>query len=236
MSALAEKAWADTMATHSGADVRWGPTNVDCLLNDPKRIAFLLSRYKFAAKMMNSCRSIIDIGCGDGMGTLTFLTDTKAERVVGLDIEQRLIYHANGIFPALRAARPDAAARLKFVCGDFANPASMAVNTSPRSFDGLCCLDMIEHVDPSEGDWFMSQFAFALKDHGVAVIGTPNRLAAEYASRHSIVGHINLYSPDQFRAALERSFGRVFIFSMNDEVVSTGFDKLAHYLIGLAVK
>ena len=34
---------------------------------------------------------------------------------------------------------------------------------------------------------------------------------------------------------LEKYFKNVFLFSMNDEVVHTGFSKMAHYLICLCV-
>jgi hypothetical protein len=35
------------------------------------------------------------------------------------------------------------------------------------------------------------------------------------------------------RTLLSRFFENVFIFSMNDEVVHTGFSPMAHYIIGL---
>jgi hypothetical protein len=34
---------------------------------------------------------------------------------------------------------------------------------------------------------------------------------------------------------MERHFRTVFIFSMNDEVVHTGFSPMAHYLLAVAV-
>ena len=34
--------------------------------NDPKRLLFVLSRYKFAARMLEGCDDVIEIGCGDG--------------------------------------------------------------------------------------------------------------------------------------------------------------------------
>ncbi len=229
MSAAAKKAWADTMATHSGVSVKWGPNNVDCLLSDTKRLAFLFSRYKFAAKMMHSCSNILDVGCGDGMGTLMFL-DTAAKRIVGLDIEASLIDHAdNEIMPALDASRR---ARLEFICEDFGD----SFRAVEMPFDGLCCMDMIEHVDPAEAEWYIAQFSKLLLPHGVAVIGTPSARAAQYGSVHSKAGHINLYEPEQFRATLERNFGRVFLFSVNDEMVHTGFLPMAHYLMAVAVK
>ena len=37
--------------------------------DDPKRLAFLLSRYKFVAKMLDGKKSALEIGCADAFGT-----------------------------------------------------------------------------------------------------------------------------------------------------------------------
>src|SRR5438270_444365 len=39
------------------------------LLSDPKRLAFVLSRYKFAAKMIGRERRVLELGCSEGIGT-----------------------------------------------------------------------------------------------------------------------------------------------------------------------
>ena len=36
---------------------------------DPKRILFLLARYKFVAKMLAGCERVLEIGCADAFGT-----------------------------------------------------------------------------------------------------------------------------------------------------------------------
>jgi cyclopropane fatty-acyl-phospholipid synthase-like methyltransferase len=228
---LAQRKWNEVMESHSGIDLMWGPTDVDRFLFDPKRIAFFMSRYKFAAKMLRDCGSILDVGCGSGMGTLTFLSDTSAERVRGVDFERRVIDHANGhMLLALKEARPADAKKLEFLCRDFMGDAPSGI------FDGVCSLDVIEHIEPERSHEFIGRISDALTDRGVAVIGTPSLAGSQYASVHSQIGHINLYDHDRFRKELGREFSRVFLFSMNDEIVHTGFDKLAHYLIAVCVK
>jgi hypothetical protein len=61
----------------------------------------------------------------------------------------------------------------------------------------------------------------------------PSLESQTYASEASRAGHVNCQSGPQLKATLERYFDNVFIFSMNDEVVHTGFHKMAHYLLGL---
>lgn len=218
------------MAAHSGMVLPLGPTDVDRYLLDPKRMAFFHSRYKFAAKMLRDCKHILDVGCGGGWGTLTFLNDTKAKNILGLDFEEDVIdYAVDTLLTAVQKARPNDVERVEFVTRDFLK--SPYVN-----FDGLCCLDVIEHIDPLDAPIFIRNLAQALNSYGVAVVGTPSVESGQWASEFSKIGHINLYDADRLRRELQNEFGRVFMFSMNDEIVHTGFDKLAHYHMAVAVK
>ncbi len=79
----------------------------------------------------------------------------------------------------------------------------------------------------------MANIRKCLTRDGVCIIGTPNISAHVHASPASREGHINLKSADTLKALLSRHFANVFIFSMNDEVVHTGFYPMAHYLIAL---
>ena len=37
--------------------------------DDPKRLAFTLSRYKFAAKMLSGLKNVLEVGCADAFAT-----------------------------------------------------------------------------------------------------------------------------------------------------------------------
>lgn len=219
------------MALMSGHTLTMGSQTTDRFLFDPKRLCFFLARYKFAAKMLSRCRHIVDVGCGDGFGTLTFLADTKAT-ILGVDFDCQQIDFANEHFlPVIRSAMPKEAGRLAFEHMDFTDRAPLV----PLA-DGVASLDVIEHIPREKEDLYLAGIRETLADRGVAVIGTPNDLASQYASKHSQVGHINMFTPDRLQEALEQHFSRVFLFSMNDEVVHTGFSKMAHYLMALAIK
>jgi len=226
----AREKWREVRAMDTLGSLTLGPNTFDRYIHDPKRIAFMLSRYKFAAKMLRDCDTIMDVGCGDGFGMLTLLNDTRATAVVGIDFDETLIdYAQHTLMPAIRSAREDGT-QIAF------NREDIMADSVYSQVDGIACLDVIEHVEPHQGHFFIRQLHRRLNDHGVAVIGTPNGLAAQYASAHSQIGHINLYDPDRFRSELSNVFRHVFLFSMSDEIVHTGFDKLAHYLMALAVK
>lgn len=224
-------AWDDVMAMLTGHVLTMGPVTTDRFLFDPKRLCFFLSRYKFAAKMLRRCHRIVDVGCGDGFGTLTFLADTRAS-ILGVDFDQPQITYANErLLPVVNAAVPGARERLAFECMDFSDRAPLGAKA-----DGIASLDVIEHIAPSAEGAFLRGIRDTLSERGIAVIGTPNDLASQYASKHSQAGHINMFTPDRLQDTLEGYFSRVFLFSMNDEMVHTGFDRMAHYLMALAVK
>ena len=58
-------------------------------------------------------------------------------------------------------------------------------------------------------------------------------LKVRCASPPSKAGHVNCKDGLGFRALMQRFFHNVFLFSMNDEVVHTGFYPMAHYLFAL---
>lgn len=72
-----------------------------------------------------------------------------------------------------------------------------------------------------------------LVPEGVCIIGSPSIQSQAYASPPSKAGHVNCKSGPELKATMQRFFHNVFIFSMNDEVVHTGFYPMAHYLWAL---
>ncbi len=223
--------WEKVTALNIDQNLTLGSIYSYFLLQDPKCFGFVLSRYKFAAKMLKSKKRIIEVGCGEGIGALLLAGETKAE-VVGYDFDENQIDYARTNLQApFERQNPADKGRLRYEARDFAEPGQ-----AEAPFDGLVCLDVIEHVPAGEEEAaFLSQCRGALSESGVAIIGTPSDFASAYASERSQIGHINLFKPDRFVSTLEQHFGNVFLFSMNDEVVHTGFDKMAHYLIAVCV-
>jgi hypothetical protein len=61
----------------------------------------------------------------------------------------------------------------------------------------------------------------------------PSLESQTYASVQSKLGHVNCKTGKDLQDMFERYFHNVFLFSMNDEVVHTGFTPMAHYLIAV---
>jgi 2-polyprenyl-3-methyl-5-hydroxy-6-metoxy-1,4-benzoquinol methylase len=218
------KAWKNVTDLEHPAGFTMGPINAETWLRDPKHMGFMLARYKFAAKMMRRCKQILEVGCGEGLGGLVLVRDTGAD-YLGLDLDPAQIAYAQ------EQVAPHAQGRMTFACADLAEQAAGA-----GRFDGLVCIDVIEHVDPRNEAAFLDHCAAALRPGALALFGTPNIATDAFASPPSRAGHVNLFDATRFDAALAARFAHVFLFSMNDEVVHTGFYPMAHYYLALCVR
>ena len=199
--------------------VTLGRASSNALVSDPKMIGFMAARYKFVAKLLEGCKSALEAGCGDGFGV----------PVVAQAVGQ---LHCTDID---EATLQDNARRLSFVRNAMFEYFDFRQRSYPTQVDAVFCVDVIEHVYPEEEAPFMRNLAASVLPFGVTIVGTPNQTADRYASENSRKGHVNLKDHKSLRALLEQHFHRVFLFSMNDEVVHTGFYPMAHYLWAVGV-
>ena len=209
--------WRDVLTMIGDRRVALGPYFSFILLNTPRRLLHLLSYYKFAAKMIGKNKRVIEVGCSEGVGSV--ILAEHAASCLAVDLDAASIEIANATV---------ASDRLSFRCMN-------VFDATPGSFDAAVALDIIEHIEASREDEFVAGMASLLTRDGVFVCGTPNITSDPYASAHTKLGHINLYSADRLQALAERHFHNVFMFSANDEMVHTGFAPMAHYLIALCV-
>jgi hypothetical protein len=100
-------------------------------------------------------------------------------------------------------------------------------------FDGAYAIDVLEHIPADQEDVFLGNIVASLKAHGPLIVGIPSIHSQVYASPASRAGHVNCKDAAGLKGTLSRFFHNVFIFSMNDEVVHTGFPAMAHYLFAL---
>jgi 2-polyprenyl-3-methyl-5-hydroxy-6-metoxy-1,4-benzoquinol methylase len=185
--------------------------------DDPRHLLFTLSRYKFVAKMLAGHERVLEVGCADGFPTRLVAQTVKS--VVGVDFDPQFITDAN----ERRSDRWPIDFRVHDV---------MAAPV-PGSFDGAFALDVIEHIPRQHEDRFLQNIRASLTGEAVLIIGTPSLASQQYASPQSKEGHVNCKTAEELQATLQRHFAQVFIFSMNDEVVHTGYSKMAHYLMAL---
>ena len=171
--------------------------------------------------MLTGKKSVLEVGCGDAVGTPVVLQ--TVDRVHGIDFEPLVL---NDI-----QERMDANFLSRF---SFEN-IDLTKKRPKGRHDGAFSLDVIEHIPPKLEAVFMKNIVASLKKDAVFIMGTPNKTAAPYASAASKAGHVNWKTAETLRSTMAAHFSNVFIFSMNDEVVHTGFYPMAHYIIAVGV-
>lgn len=199
---------------------RFGFMSNQAWREDPKRLLFVLARYKFVGKMLNGKKRVLEVGCADAFGTR--LVQQEGCRVTASDFDPLFI--------------EDARARLQadpWEC-DF-RVHNILDGPLAENFDAAYSLDVFEHIPPNEEHRFLRNIALSVAKNGVVIIGSPSLQSQAYASKASREGHINCKDGKDLKRTMEQHFDHVFLFSMNDEVVHTGFHPMAHYLFTLCV-
>ena len=185
------------------------------LRDDPNRLAFVLARYRFAATMACSGKKVLELGCSEGIGVPILAQFTAS--YTGVDMDG----------PAITAAQKNfSGAKCRFLEDDF-------LEKKYGVFDSIISMDVIEHIHAKFEAQFIDTVRKNLGNDGICIVGTPNIASEQYASPTSRLGHVNLYNADRLAKSMRTLFHNVFIFSMNDEMVHTGFAPMAHYLIAV---
>ena len=184
---------------------------------NPRHLVFMLSRYKFAAKMLEGRRKVLEVGCGDAF----------ASRIVRQSVESLTAIDFDPIFIDDAKDRTDETWPIDVRVHDILD------EPVEGPFDAVYSIDVFEHIDPAREDRFIENVIASLTEDGILLIGTPTLESQKYASPRSKEGHVNCKSAPGLEAFLGRYFRTVFMFSVNDEVIHTGFHKMAHYLFAL---
>lgn len=185
--------------------------------DDPRRLGILLSRYKFVAKMLSGRRDVGEVGCGDAFGT----------PVVLQEVDRVTVYDFDPVFIA------DIRQRFSERWPIVAHLHDIVASPLPQRHDGLYSLDVLEHIARRDEHAYLANLCGSLTDDGVLIIGSPSLESQSYASPQSKAGHVNCKSGAEMNVLLGKYFKNVFLFSMNDEVVHTGFYPMAHYLLAV---
>jgi 2-polyprenyl-3-methyl-5-hydroxy-6-metoxy-1,4-benzoquinol methylase len=188
-------------------------------MDDPKHLSFTFSRYKFVSKMLKGHESVLEIGCGDGF----------AARIVASEVKSLVLTDFDLLF--VEEAKLYSLPPYEYVVEvhDFVNDGKFP----NREFSAAYSLDVLEHISIDDEHRFLSNVVDSLRPEGILILGTPSIFSQPYASESSKLGHINCKSGEELSSLLLKYFHNVQIFCMNDEVLHTGFEKMAHYYFAI---
>ena len=142
---------------------------------DPKRLVFTLSRYKFVSKMLRGKNRVAEIGCGDGFGA----------RIVKQEVGQLTITDYDSYFikrfeDIISEEWPISAVEHNILEGPL-----------EQKFDAIYSLDVLEHIPINHEDVFVRNIINSLGSNGIVILGMPSIESQVYASPASKEGHIN---------------------------------------------
>ena len=186
-------------------------------IEDPRRLVFSLARYKFVSKMLSGRGNVVEIGCGDAFAAPIVLQEVGRLTVTDFDAE----------FVKDAVARRPPEYPYEALVHNFLD------GPMDEAFDAAYSLDVLEHIAATDEDRFLANICRCLTPDGVLIVGMPSLESQAYASAGSRAGHVNCKTGPDLKRVMERRFHSVFMFSMNDEVVHTGYHKMAHYLLAV---
>ena len=177
--------------------------------HEPRGVLFMLARYKFVAKMLEGYGHVLEVGCGDGFGAR--LVRPAVRSLTCVDIDRAMIASAQ-------------ANQSKFDI--------LFTYDSPENFHAIYSLDVIEHIEYElSKEWVAELAEYA----PLVIIGSPSLESQPYASPLSAANHINCMTQPDLKALMKTYFRHVLMFSMNDEIVHTGYSKMSHYNFAVGI-
>ena len=186
---------------------------------DPRQFFISLARYKFVAKIISGKKNVLEIGCSDGFKSRIVKQEVKNLDLCDIDLH------------LLEDARNNLSKKwkTKIFFHDFAKKPTI------KKYDAIYLLDVLEHISPSIEKKFIKNIVKSLDEKGILIFGLPSKEFQKYSRPASISGHINCKTATQLKKLMEKFFHNVIIFSMNDEVVHTGFSKMSCYFFSLCL-
>ena len=144
-------------------------------------------RYAFAQALVVGL-TVVDIGCGEGYGAARL--GTVAARVVGVDLDDESVTHAE---------RTYGAGNVHFVVGDAAR-----LPFGASSFDACIAFEVIEHVE--EPALLLKEARRVLRPGGLVIVSTPNAALAHDADPSVNPFHRRVLTVEEFGELLAADF------------------------------
>lgn len=185
---------------------------------DPRRIAFTSSRYKFVSKILSGSECVVEIGCADGFMSRIILQEVATLDLTDFDpsfVQEAKKFHLDN-------------KNVTVYHHDLIN------GPLPKKYSAAYALDVLEHISPRDEQLFMQNLVASMNENSTCVIGMPSIESQVYASEISKAGHVNCKSGNELKKFMSSFFEYTFLFSMNDEVVHTGFLPMSQYIIAVS--
>ena len=153
-----------------------------------------LHRYAFASYFVKD-KIVLDLASGEGYGT--YLLSHYAKSVIGIEIDNESIKHAQKTYK-----KSNIEFRLGSICD--------VPIAGEKIFDAIICFEAIEHV--TDHDRLISEIFRLLKDDGILILSTPNKKIYNDHPNYSNPFHIKEFYFEELQKLIEREFSFVSLY------------------------
>ncbi|MHB1949670.1 MAG: class I SAM-dependent methyltransferase [Gammaproteobacteria bacterium] len=162
-------------------------------------------RYLLAQKYVQGLK-VLDLASGEGYGS--WLLSHSAAKVIGIDISDESIHHANEVYKK---------SNLTYIPGSIINIPIHEDN----SFDVITCFEALEHI--IEHEQLLKEVTRLLKPNGQFIVSTPNKpVYSENGTRQNPY-HLKELDFAEFEDLLKTSFKNVFFYGQKSYATSKIF-------------
>lgn len=156
--------------------------------------------YEELEKKLAGSDNVLEIGFGEGYGTQ--LISKFVDSVIGLDVNQQAVDHANDKYSGRNC--------------NFMHYNGERLPFDENIFDGVVSYQVIEHIEDDEQ--FLNEIYRVLKKGGSCYLTTPNRLHRLKPGQEPWNSfHIREYDPGQLKRLLLKIFPQVKLSGVNAE-------------------
>ena len=170
-----------------------------------------LFAYEYAKSQIPRQARVVEVGCGDGYGA--DILSRHIDRMVGLDVDERVVEHATKRYASENCSfRAYDGVRIPYPDG---------------SFDAALSFQVIEHVE--DDSHYVAEIRRVLASSGVLYLTTPNRLLRVAAGKKPWNQyHLREYTAPDLEAVLRPAFAEVQIRGVRatDEVEQIEHERL----------
>lgn len=163
-----------------------------------------INRYKAVSSCLKN-EIVLDAACGSGYGS-NILSESLSS-VYGVDISEEAINYA----------------KQKYGYKDNLQFLQSSVEKLPFNdnfFDKAVSFETIEHVDEKIQKKFLKEIVRVLKDDGIFIISTPDRLNYSEKNNYNNEFHVKEFYAEEFFNFLRSFFSNVVFYYQKDEVAN----------------
>lgn len=156
-----------------------------------------IHRYLFSGALVRG-KQVVDIACGEGYGS--FILAQEAESVLGVDISESTVTHAQGLYQR---------ENLKYQVGS-----CLKIPAADHSVDVVISFETIEHIHEHED--FLNEIQRVLRPGGVLCMSTPDKDISDEDNEF----HVRELTRAQFESLLGKVFPHVSLYGQKGVFVS----------------